>query len=147
MIKINDEEMFKDLRNFIGITYDEIKKQFDSFDDELKTEIRDLYAKTKTSFSSTYITKGKGAFSKYFKRKTKHSSVFIKELAKKLDNKYSANDLKTIFEAEKELIIELANNKYADIETPNTLYSFYRSNDMFAGLKVMPQLEFIKSVK
>lgn len=148
MENYNDEEMLLDLRNFIGITYGEVKKQFNSFDDELKIEIRKLYVKNKTSIQQrTYIAKGKEIFSKYFKRKTKHSSAFINELAKKLENKYSTEDLKNIFEAEKDLIIELANKKYSDIETPNILYSFYKSNDKFVGLRASPQLDFVKSIK
>ena len=145
MAVYDDEEMLMDLRNYVGITYNEVKKQFNSFDDEVKTEIRELYMKTRISYKSSM--KGKETFSKYFKRKVKHSSVFIQELAKKLDNKYSAEDLKNIFKAEKDLIIEFANKGYSDIETPNTLYSIIRSNDMFVGLNVSPQLDFVKSIR
>ena len=145
MAVYDDEEMFMDLRNYVGITYNEVKKQFNSFDDKVKIEIRELYMTTRISCKSSM--KGREIISKYFKRKTKHSSAFINELAKKLKNKYSAEDLKNIFEAEKDLIIGLANKKYSDIETPNMLYSFYKSNDKFVGLIASPQIDFVKSIK
>jgi hypothetical protein len=126
-----------------------------SKDDDVKTEIRELYLKVNKlgtlkgyeNYPDVLNMKGNKIFSKYFKHKIKRSSAFIKELSKKLDNKYSAEDLKNIFKAEKDLIIELGNKKYADIQTPNIFYSIIRANDTFAALRLSPQIDFIKSIK
>ncbi len=153
-----DKEMLLEIRNFLGLTFDDISEQFNSFDEDHKNAIREAYsenihltllANVSSNISNKIYAEYKlqDMFSRYFKFRTRSESDFINELVDKLDCKYSAEELSNIFKAEKNLVIKLANDKYAKILTPNHAYSIMRRNDRFESIKTSLKSDFFKGIK